>query len=598
MKALEDEVFCNEYKQIWFLFVFAQVTYFAAWSTVLCQVVSGMVREPDKMPIPVWIGTIGLLTLYQTFISAQANAIYQRCKNYLWHKHRMDGECAKIAMACCSRSATLFYSSLQFGDWENIILVAMSISSDLISGVLYSIPWFRNYFDIPDDTSAAEAWCILTFVYVSSILVLLLNSAYKKLSTCSSTVSQIRSFCSQSHVVKVMSLSVLYVGWNVGWFLFWGHVVMSKLQKSSDKYWMAAAFGLPLSTTILCVVNAYMGQGPSAPSPSTAIQHEAVLIMGFAPSCSRGRHEAAQEGVQLLHSLAEDHRSAAIAHLVLISVICTLVALVDRVDVNSSYDTYSFWLDRKKGRSTDLDASLHKFDYCVRPNSLPVLRWWCAIGWCFTSFVYHTMSAMCLWSYKGGQSCIKFLSDNKGGVMFVLTVTTSMLIAMAVEPRDSPSAIVLVPMLSSIGFAILFVLWGTISAKCDNELSCMLHLVSHNKWVEYSLSATLMHVVVNCMAGVVNAHELVLLCGYLVVSMILVQLMEASMARIEETHTAPGELLQVHVDSERPFVALSFFAKLTLTVTLCAPLAMQGPENRFDINIEPLRCSVLEKVLY
>ena len=141
----DDTVFVTEYKQIWFMFVFAQVTYLAAWSTVLCQVVSGMVREPDKMPIPVWIGTIGLLTLYQTFISAQANAIYQRCRNYLCCKHKIDGKCAKITMASCSWSATIFYSALQFGDWENIILVAMSISSDLISGVLYSIPWFRNY---------------------------------------------------------------------------------------------------------------------------------------------------------------------------------------------------------------------------------------------------------------------------------------------------------------------------------------------------------------------------------------------------------------------------------------------------------------------
>ena len=107
-----------------------------------------------------------------------------------------------------------------------------------------------------------------------------------------------------------------------------------------------------------------------------------------------------------------------------------------------------------------------------------------------------------------------------------------------------------------------------------------------------------MHVVVNCMAGVVNCHELVLLCGYLVVSMILVQLIESAMARIEMSHTPLSDLLEVHINSERPFLALSFFAKLTLTVALCAPLAMPAAENQFEVNIHPLRCSSMPAVLY
>jgi hypothetical protein len=596
---IQDEMFVYEYRNIWFLFVFAQVTYFSAWSTILCQVVSGMVREPDEMPIPVWIATIGLLTLYQTFISAQANAIYLRCKNYLCYRHNITGECAKIAMTSCSPVATMFYSFLQFGDWENIVLIAMSISSDLISGVLYSIPWFRKEFKIPEDSSASEAWCILTFVYVSSILVLLLNSAYKKLLTCNSTITLVTDVCSQSYALKMVSIFVLYMAWSVGWFLFWGYFVMRKLDKSVATYWMIAAFGLPLCTTIFCIMKScFKGYEPAgvATTRSTAPKDENYLVMGFVNSPLRKAHDGIENDV--LHAFAEDHRSAAIAHFVVILVICMTIILVNKVDVNSSYDTYSFWLDRKKGMSNKLDTSFNKFDYCLRPNSLPIMRWWCAIGWCFTSFVYHTMSALTLWSYKSGTGCAQWLSDNKGEAMCVVTIAMSVLISLAVEHRDSPSTIVLIPMLSCIGSAIVFVLWGTISVKCNNKSSYMLHLVSHNKWVEYSISATLMHVVVNCMAGVVNAHELVLLCGYLVVSMILVQLIENSMARIERCHTEPEDLLQVHVDSERPFIALSFFAKLTLTVTLCAPLAMQGPENRFEVNTEPLKCSVLEKVLY
>ena len=99
-----------------------------------------------------------------------------------------------------------------------------------------------------------------------------------------------------------------------------------------------------------------------------------------------------------------------------------------------------------------------------------------------------------------------------------------------------------------------------------------------------------MHVVVNCIAGVINAHELVLLCGYMVVSMILVQLMERTMDRIELHFPAYVQDVRVLIEYEKPFIALSFFAKLALTVAITVPVAFDAVSNRWEISMEHLWC--------
>ena len=89
-----------------------------------------------------------------------------------------------------------------------------------------------------------------------------------------------------------------------------------------------------------------------------------------------------------------------------------------------------------------------------------------------------------------------------------------------------------------------------------------------------------MHVVVNYIGGVVNAHELVFLCGYTVASVALVLLLNRAMGRLESNVAGYTPSVARVIDYERPFLALSFFAKLALTVAITVPVAFDASNNR------------------
>ena len=163
--------FRTAYKEVWFLFVFSHMTYLASWSSILCLVVSGMVKSPEKMPMAVWISTIGLLCLYQTFVWSQANVIYVRFSELAKRglhtpKHEIPSFLHDI-----SNIATISYRSLRFGTWEKVVLVAMSISSDLILAALYSVKPIRSFFEMPP-SNRSEPWSLLVFLYFSSAVTL------------------------------------------------------------------------------------------------------------------------------------------------------------------------------------------------------------------------------------------------------------------------------------------------------------------------------------------------------------------------------------------------------------------------------------------
>ena len=94
----------------------------------------------------------------------------------------------------------------------------------------------------------------------------------------------------------------------------------------------------------------------------------------------------------------------------------------------------------------------------------------------------------------------------------------------------------------------------------DKPRFAVLRSISRAKWTEYVVSATLLHVVVNSIAGVINTHELVLLYGYTrtVVSMILVQRTEDVMDRIESSFPNYEPSGLITVDYERPSVCFVF----------------------------------------
>lgn len=474
------------YGEVWKWFILANLTYLASWSTVLCHIASGIISHPKEMPMAVWISTIGLLTLYQTFVCAQCNVILTRFR----HIKRVTG------------LANATYSCMSFGDGKGVVLVAMSISFDLIRAVLFSVRTFRDFFEIGREVSSSEPWCVFAFLFLSS----------------ATTLAGARLFRETRHFI------ISYVVWITGCFFFWGFVVLPNLDDSQQTAWTILALALPVLVTAYAI---YARNETTVPFASNLLDSEALALF------------------------ANDHLLAAYCHVAMIFVIGILLWLKD-IDFNSSFDTYSFVTDHTT------------FAYCARRNSLPVQRWWCAIGWCLASATNHVIA----WSKINGAA--QWLSY-KVQTAFLLLGSTGVAIAM----RDRAGAIGqvgLLLVLFLLGTAITFVLLGE-----GQEMTDTLRQIAHMKWVEYSVSAVLMHVVVNCIGGVINCHELVLLCGYLALSMVLVRLIEDIIDQVETTE-GTSLTIQHRILIERPFVALSFFAKLTLTTALCLPLAFE-PEN-------------------
>ena len=62
-------------------FVFACCIYLLSWSSILCRVTRGLVRYPDRMPMAVWVITLGLLLLYETFIVSECTSIFVRIRH-------------------------------------------------------------------------------------------------------------------------------------------------------------------------------------------------------------------------------------------------------------------------------------------------------------------------------------------------------------------------------------------------------------------------------------------------------------------------------------------------------------------------------------
>ena len=565
-KTKEKHLLADTYKEVWFLFVFSHVTYIASWSSVLCAIVSGITKYPEKMPMAVWISTIGLLVLYQTFVWAQANVIWKRFTEIAKSIH---GEkLVTRELYIISSAATLCYRSLTFGEGQTIVLVAMSISSDLILAALYSIKSIRHYFQMPN-RSNSEPWCLLVFLYTSSVSTILVFRF----------VRWLVRYCGCGRCfgwdlidsLRIPLLLATYVLWSTGWFFVWGHSVMRSLDESQEMWWKAAALGLPIIAGVSWIgINSNRLRGNDDNGDTTSKSDRSI------------------------EAFAHEHKAAAICHLCVASFLA-IVVNVFGLDFNDGFDTHSFHLNRANISVTTIGPS--QVHYCARRNSLPVQRWWCAVTWCLASAAQHWGSYRKLAAVAkpccAGSSSVDPLppgwgQNHKGCGAFVV----SLLVAYALRERvGCLGAITLTFIISTLILVFMFVAQGappSVSAG-DSELDA-LKSTSRSKWTEYALSATLMHVVVNCIGGIVNAHELVLLCGYMVTSMALVSLMDRAMDRLESNVDGYTPSVARVIDYERPFVALSFFAKLALTVAITVPVAFDASSNRWEINLDNLWC--------
>ena len=154
----------------------------------------------------------------------------------------------------------------------------------------------------------------------------------------------------------------------------------------------------------------------------------------------------------------------------------------------------------------------------------------------------------------------------------------------------------------------------------ENELVRRLERVSAYKWIEYTFSASLMHVVVSYSAGISSSHELILSVCLFGGSMLTTNMANATLSRAEKNEffvlesptvvdLADNECrpastcqkyrtckirrssnisIQTRVDNEMPFLFLSFFAKGVLCVALTLPWIFI--EQR-DSELRPTTCT-------
>jgi hypothetical protein len=114
--------------------------------------------------------------------------------------------------------------------------------------------------------------------------------------------------------------------------------------------------------------------------------------------------------------------------------------------------------------------------------------------------------------------------------------------------------------------------------------------VSAYKWIEYTFSASFMHIVICHLGGVHSAHELVLCVACLSCSMLFVNMSEAEVRELEHCNNKTGISIRERVDQEVSFVFLSFCAKGVLSLALTIPWLYSDGRT---ILLDPAKCTIL-----
>jgi hypothetical protein len=245
--------------------------------------------------------------------------------------------------------------------------------------------------------------------------------------------------------------------------------------------------------------------------------------------------------------LPTGHLVAGILHGVLVmATVVTVVSLVeDNLFVSKGVPlVVSDWLAKTQGADDHIELPL-----CAAGRPLPVYTVLCSIAWSTCSCIQHTMSWLTL--VYGKQST------------FVI-------------PRICRRVLSLLPGIGVVWYVSASGILRTLPATWEtNDIFHRLQLLRTYRWIEYSLSATLMFVVVLSMADISTAHEMVLSASLFAFSMLAIN--PSSMA-LDDAELLSGSRPSVAeiAEREKNFLFLSFFAKTLLSVLLVVPAAFAG----------------------
>lgn len=638
--ALERTGVLPSIRRAFVKFICGCIIYLLSWSTILCRIIRGLVKYPDEMPMPVWIATIGLLLLYETFIISECTSVSTRIRHILESKR---GDVQKALSAAgmpvldpstsvlcalwdemhCSvhldkvAIGMFFLASLE--DPFSITVIGSSVSIDLVGAILYSVPSIREWFGIPEETRRAEPWSIIVLLLLIWTLVLVSWQALSSYADTLVTRDRETPLGVTQYVVRELVLGsysailqfAMYAVLTATLVLGWGYFVMASTTLVSDAQlvWVLLAV---LASTVLSTVAFVLAARRIRDPLTVADKAVANEIGGRSPQT-------------VVEDLSRSHRNAACFHFCLI--LMTLFLGLGNTDLDWSTEyiglrrpTYLFTVDYSQMDDANSNATLKallgnttegktQIGWCASPTDMPIFTIILSLGWSSISMLQHFISMRTLTP----GACRSWLVGNFTTVfrLSVLAVTAIVVpAALRSEWTWYGTGAFTALLLSLVIPALYTFLVGMLELYPDAQRSvCVLSrtpteaecsaavvTVSAFKWIEYTFSATMMHVVVCVVAGIYSGHEVVLAGGLLAISLGSVHLVEAEMQHMEKLAggskalaSAPQPFTVAHRAAlEGPFISLSFFAKGVLCLALTIPFLFI---NRSDFEVVPQWCS-------
>lgn len=418
-------------------------------------------------------------------------------------------------------------------DPKTLSYIATGMFTDLTLGVLFSVPDIRDFFGLHPEVSVAEPWALMSFFVLTAFLSALVSRLHPRIAFSETPSIGVEFFL---YCVYAITVTMLWLGW--GFMLN----LVGATEAENATAWIVVFTILAIAFVVYTVVVWWTSEEPKSshmdPADSSQVKQEANRLCVY-------------------------HKAGIVLHSVLI-IFTVLVGVVKGENyggewVGARLETYLFtpnWhqislaknetyrasLRLAPGTSRAGDGTRRALDYCVLDTTVPIYVVAVALCWSSLSLAQH------VYSYK----CMLRIND-----------------------KDSARA------------AGAPVSWdGVGKPPVYNALRDFQAAVAA-KWIEYSVSATLMHIVVMRYAGILSFFQLVILASLLSASMMAGYRMERHMnAAMDHGDHRLSEVLPKrclsHLQSECEFVLLSFYAKAILTMVLVVTILFLG-KSQFEV---------------
>jgi hypothetical protein len=580
-------------RSVYFI-VTGALLYFASWSPILCRVTRGISKFPDRMPTPVWIATLGVFVFYDLFIIAQCGVIASRVRaifaaQVTTSRAGSDTDMLSTFVANSNQARDYWYSMLilcaSVPDWKTLAALAAGVAVDLSASVLYSIPSIRSWFGMNADQQSAEPWATTSFLFLVWIVVILVGGRLERRER-----DDTGGCCGDCNCGGGL-LVTLYVSFSAGIFFLWGRFVMSNLTG-------VAPLGFIVVTAVLGVgiLLAMWKQGSDRLA---------------CPPRKGGVADRDDDGAESVKMLEGMHENAKRFHIGLVAFTLAVGAANGDRDWYTEYfgmakpsfffttDWESLESERALRDASGGDGTVG-IGYCASDKALPLFLVAICCTWSLLSALQHELSRRRLAN----------LADHDGNRMMSVRNINILVAAVLATPAFYLNGLTVGSLCVFVGMiapaiVIVHVVYGGVWDLFDppdtstdtvaDRYSRALDEVSAYKWIEYSLSASLMHIVVCYIGGVVSSHELVLCVCLLSGSLLTTNMANAALSRAERSETTSRGFvrnkskisIRTRVDNELPFLFLSFFAKGVLCVALTVPWIFI---DKRDVELRPVYC--------